>query len=317
MLRTFSHNLALAVMLALLHVTLASTPMMPASTGSGSAGEAQIAPKQYYLALGDSLAFGYQPDLDYTHGYADDVFNALQARGTRTLVNLGCPGETSETFIGGRCPYPFLRKFPYFASQLAAALAFLHQHAGQVSPVTLDIGANDLLPDVAQQTCTVNAGFTDDLATLDAHLVQTILPQLHHALGVNGHLSGQLLLLTYYDPFENRCPASAVVAQLANAHLKQDMRGFGGVVDVYSAFGGSAAPNLCATTWMCSPIFPDIHPTALGYRAMAAAIVSGLLQGGRKGVAAAVEEDSTPGDARCTGWEGRSASAPFSSDGFF
>src|SRR6266702_4601141 len=103
-----------------------------------------VGPKQHYLALGDSLAFGVQPNGDFTHGYVDDLFKILQSEGTKDHLNLGCPGATSTTFIiGGICSYP-----PPFASQLAAAVAFLQANAGKVSPVTLDIGANDVLPDL-------------------------------------------------------------------------------------------------------------------------------------------------------------------------
>ena len=33
--------------------------------------------KQHYLALGDSLAFGLQPNGDFTHGYVTDLFLSL------------------------------------------------------------------------------------------------------------------------------------------------------------------------------------------------------------------------------------------------
>src|SRR5439155_2234658 len=36
---------------------------------------ALVGPKQHYLALGDSLAFGYQPDLNFDDGYVDDFFS--------------------------------------------------------------------------------------------------------------------------------------------------------------------------------------------------------------------------------------------------
>src|SRR5260370_40062709 len=107
-----------------------------------------VGPKARYLALGDSLAFGYQPDLDFSHGYADYFMSNLTHHGIKHIANLGCPGETSSTFIIGDCPYPFLRKYPYIGPQLAAAVTYLKSFKGQISPVTLDIGANDLLPDI-------------------------------------------------------------------------------------------------------------------------------------------------------------------------
>ncbi len=226
-----------------------------------------------YLALGDSLAFGYQPDLNYDDGYADDFYANLQGHGVKALANLGCPGETSVTFLNGKCPVPFLRKFPYVGSQLNAALLYLALYRGQVSPVTLDIGANDLLPDINKSTCAINtAKFASDLATLDANLTQTILPQLHNALVVNGTLTGDLVVMNYYDPYQNLCPNTVPYIQSINQHIASDVNGYGTVADVFGAFGGAATPNgnICSYTWECS-IFHDIHSTDTGYSVIASA----------------------------------------------
>ena len=74
--------------------------------------------KQQYLALGDSLAFGYSSQLyhegaksgfvdpeGFEHGYVNDLFKTLKTRSLKEgsdlkLVNEGCPGETSEGLIG-------------------------------------------------------------------------------------------------------------------------------------------------------------------------------------------------------------------------
>src|SRR5262249_5545645 len=67
----------------------------------------------YYLALGDSLAAGYQPNaktgVGYLSGkgYADDLAYALRAANHRLdYVNLGCPGETTTSMLDGGCPWP-------------------------------------------------------------------------------------------------------------------------------------------------------------------------------------------------------------------
>jgi hypothetical protein len=69
-------------------------------------------PKSYYLALGDSIAYGFQsfkfaanlPPTAYNTGYVD-IFGAhlRQIRPGITTVNFGCPGESTETFVGGHC----------------------------------------------------------------------------------------------------------------------------------------------------------------------------------------------------------------------
>ncbi len=234
-----------------------------------------VGPKARYLALGDSLAFGYQPDLDFSHGYADYFMSNLTHHGIKHIANLGCPGETSSTFIIGDCPYPFLRKYPYIGPQLAAAVTYLKSFKGQVSPVTLDIGANDLLPYINTSNCTVSSTFTNDLATVDAN-VKIILLQLQAAMTVNGQMTGDIVMMNYYDRYQNICPNTVPGIQLLNQHLAADVAGFGIIVDVFDAFGGAGVPNnnICNYTWMCS-IFKDVHGTSQGYSVLANTFESG------------------------------------------
>jgi lysophospholipase L1-like esterase len=228
--------------------------------------------KQHYLALGNSLAFGYQPNGDFTHGYVNDLFQLFQNEGTKDVTDLGCPGETSTTFIHGGCPFAS----PGTPAQLTAARAFLLANPGKVSPVTLDIGSNDVLPDIAitSSGCTVNVSqFNADLATLDSNLTGTILPALLAALTVKGRVTGSIVMMNYYDPFQNICPASVPFTQTLNQHLAADVNGFGIIVDVFGAFGGATTPNpnICTYTWVCTPapLGPNIHPTDQGYSVIA------------------------------------------------
>lgn len=252
------------------------TIFTPAASARLSVGgmNASIGPKQYYLALGNSLAFGYQPNLDFDHGYVDDFSVNLQTHGSQQTANLACPEETTASFINGGCPYAVLRKFPYEGNQLSAAVLYLTEHQGQVSPVTLDIGANDMLPDLSNATCTINAEkFKADLATLDANLAQVILPRLHAALTVNGVMTGDLLVENYYDPYQNQCPNTVPFMQEMNDHIAADVQNFGTLIDVFSAFGGAATPNqnLCVYTWICSSSFHDVHSTRRGYEVIVGA----------------------------------------------
>ncbi len=247
-------------------VFFATKPAVAAA--SNSRRSSLVGPKQHYLALGNSLAFGFQPNKDFSHGYVVDFFEQdLQKDGVKDFLNLGCPGETSTTFFTGGCPAAPSGSAP----QLASALAYLRAKAGTVSPVTLDIGANDLLPDIDPTTCTINqVKFATDLATLDANLTQVILPQLHAALTVNGQLTGDLVMMNYYDPFQNICPNTVPFVEGENQHLANDVSGFGSIVDVFDAFGGAKVPNphICKYTWICSS-FHDIHPMDKGYEVIA------------------------------------------------
>ena len=271
--RKASHLLRAAASTAFaLALVLWFPPSVLAATRASSA---FVGPKAYYLAIGDSLAYGFQPNLNDDAGYADDFYFNLKSEGVSHYANLGCPGETTKTLIYGGCSGSILRKYPYVGAQLQAAINFLHQHAGQVSPVTLDIGANDLIPDLNTSNCAINKTWASDLATVDTNLTQIILPQLLAALTVNGKVTGDLLLMNYYDPYQNLCPDTVPYIQLLNQHLAADAAGYATIVDVFDPFGGAATPNpnICKYTWMCSnPITTlAIHATNLGYKVIAGA----------------------------------------------
>ena len=119
---------------------------------------------RYYLALGDSIAYGIQPTKvrsgarpsDFDTGYVDVLAARLRKRSPGLqVVNYGCPGESTVTFSRGGCP-AFADRVKlhdaFRGSQLAAALAFLRAHPGEVSPITLTLFGNDWLP-LVLDTC--------------------------------------------------------------------------------------------------------------------------------------------------------------------
>jgi lysophospholipase L1-like esterase len=231
-----------------------------------------VGPKYYYLALGDSLAFGYQPNLDFSHSYPQQWYSSnLSKKGSKSYTNYGCNGETSNTMIKGGCPYAYLLHNYYLGSQLNAAVSFIKARSGKVSPVSLDMGANDLLPDINSSNCTVTSSWSTDLANLDTNMTTIILPKLTAALTVNGVRTGDLVMMNYYDPYQNVCPNSLSYVQTLNQHLANDAAQFNvPVSDVYTTFGGSTTPNpnICTDTWMCS-IYTNIHATTTGYGVIA------------------------------------------------
>ena len=130
--------------------TIAATVgLLLGPTSASASSEHFNPPKHYYLALGDSLAYGYQyakflaefPNIDATSfdtGYVDDLAARLRTvRPGIQTVNYGCPGETTASYFTG-CAYQatFPLHVGYSGSQAAAALAFLRAHHGQVSPIT-------------------------------------------------------------------------------------------------------------------------------------------------------------------------------------
>jgi lysophospholipase L1-like esterase len=241
----------------------------------------------YYMALGNSLSFGYQPNFDFSSGFADDIFNDLKPTGVTEAINYGCAGETTNSFIHGGCVLRFAHHGSYTGAQLDAALTFLKdpRHIGRVSPITLELGSNDVIPDWNPTSCTAGPNTDADLATMDYNLMHTILPELTQALelpkgaragytGAMGGRAGDLHLLNYYNPYAKQCPNSAPFIHQLNDHLAADAAKFRvPVVDVYSAFGGDtgSAANICKLTWMCTSDH-DVHPTNDGYLKIADAV---------------------------------------------
>lgn len=253
-------------------------------------------PTRYYLALGDSLARGAQPNkagitLPTDQGYANDIYAARRhhIKGLK-LKELGCLGETTTTMIKGGCT----GKTHYAkGSQLAQAVAFIKTH--DVAFITLDIGANDI------DGCVQNGNI--DTTCLDAGLaaVKTNVPTIVKALRKAAGRHIRIAAMTYYDPFladylegtqgQNLAAGSVSLAQEFNGDLTT---GFAAgklkVADVADAFHTYApftetttAPEIgtvpvsvaeiCEHTWMCAPapVGPNIHATKSGYSMIATA----------------------------------------------
>jgi lysophospholipase L1-like esterase len=254
-------------------------------------------PVSYYLALGDSLAVGVQPDaagtsVETRSGYADQLHATLRRSypGLR-LVKLGCPGESTATMInGGICTYPG-------GSQLAAAVSFLHAHRARVRLVTIDIGANDA------DGCINRLSFSRIAHCIGQSIPQatanltTIMTRLRQA---DPH--GRIIAMSYYLPslaeWRNGLVGHAVarVSVLTmegyNTLLTRVYQGFGvQVADVFGAFHSAdfgqqvTVPGLgrlprnvaaiCQWTWECAapPRGPNVHANQAGYQVIARAFL--------------------------------------------
>jgi lysophospholipase L1-like esterase len=262
-------------------LTLAGSALAAASSASAAP------PSQsYYLSLGDSLAFGYQPDLvaagdfnaaDYP-GYAED-YAAMRPR--LSLVNYGCPGETTTSLLQGGCPWPGTLHDAHPGTQFAAAQAFLEAHPGAVSLISIDIGSNDLLALVAScrtaidPTQCIVAGLPATLTAL-ANNYGFLLAHLAH-LAPNA----RIVLFNYYNPLalslagsdQLIAAANSVVDRLAATSDASVADAFGAINHV--AGSPSERAFICARTWECTS-YANIHPTDLGYRALAIALLHAL-----------------------------------------
>jgi lysophospholipase L1-like esterase len=242
-----------------------------------------------YLALGDSLAFGYseakfdsllpeEPASAYDTGYVDDFGKLLGLfePGVQT-VNDGCPGETTESFIKGPCEYGlhYPLHHPYSGSQLADALSYLMSHPGAVTPITIDIGANDAL------------GVIEGVCKLEAKCIQEQAPALFVHVGTNlalilGQLraaapTAQIIVLGLYNPFGESIGGGDALTAKLNEVMAADAAGVGArfadPLPVFNPPGALEQPTLCTLTNICTPL-KDIHPTDLGY-----AVLGGLVFG--------------------------------------
>jgi lysophospholipase L1-like esterase len=236
-------------------------------------------PLAYYLALGDSMAYGFQPTKakpgarpsDFDTGYVDVFAASLRKLSPKIqVVNYGCPGETAVTFTRGGCQgladgvklHNAFRR-----SQLKAAAAFLRAHPGKVSPITVTLWGADLFPLSARGKRAPSA-----IASF-APRFNSILRQLRAAapaaeIIVSGAWNPEADRLAQVEPLYR-----SVDAAIRHAATASRAR----VANTFAAFNAGTVSaqkaRLCALTFYCSAK-GDPHPTDAGYRAMADAFMT-------------------------------------------
>jgi len=238
-------------------------------------------PKKYYLALGDSLAFGFQwrifnqhfpsvpPEL-FANGYVDSLAHMLgQVRPDIQTVNFGCVGETTNTFIRGGRLYTaqgFQLHDGYSGSQLDAAVTFLRAHAGNVSPITFNLGTNDLNSLVAVCGADLSCYQLEGPRVLSE--IETNLDRILGTLRAAAP-NAEIITFTSYNVaflidsqfLELTNAFNAVVEGTARSHRVR-------VADVFAAFNDPPQPDtICNLTLICTQ--QDSHPSDAGYRVIA------------------------------------------------
>ncbi|MEA2636030.1 MAG: hypothetical protein QOH92_2797 [Chloroflexota bacterium] len=236
-----------------------------------------------YLALGDSVPFGFSPfvspsDADGFVGYPEDLAGMLDL-GVR---NATCPGETSGSLISTSAPDNGCQAFRsvgdlhvnYQGSQLSYAVAFLRAHK-HTSLVTMTIGANDIF--LLQKACNnVVPCIVGGLPALFASL-QANLTAIYQAIRSTGY-QGRIVALTYYVTNYNDPVAVFVISKL-NGLVSAVTLGFGGRVgDGFGAFGAialsTAGGDSCAAGLLIKLADGtcNIHPSAFGAKVLAQAV---------------------------------------------
>jgi len=246
-----------------------------------------------YLALGDSIAFGYRPSsvtpaVDYRDpadftGYPEDIARTLGL----DLANASCPGETTASMIEEAAPSngcetnaqgaPGYRSVAplhvsYDGSQLGFAVRYLRLHP-DTQLVTIDIGVNDLLrcQGATADHCT-GTDFGRALAGVTRNL-DTILGGLRNS----ARYRRALVVLTYYAlSYGDR--AATVRTEALNAALARAASRYGArLADGFGAFRAASDRsdgNTCAAGLRIR--LPDgecdLHPTAYGQQVLASAV---------------------------------------------
>jgi lysophospholipase L1-like esterase len=241
-----------------------------------------------FLALGDSVAFGFTPGavtppqryLDARNfvGYPDDIARALGLR----LANASCPGETTASLIDAAapsngCENAYRTTFPlhveYTGAQLAFAVRYLRAHS-HTRLVTINIGANDMFlcqKDPATNGCS-GAAFSAALEQVSENL-GTILATLRQ----QAHYRGELVLLSYYSLSYTDPTQVAFTKALNAALIAPAVRFHGTVADGFTAFQtfSAAAGGSPCTAGLLVPLPTggcDIHPSQFGHLVLAQAV---------------------------------------------
>lgn len=273
---------------------------------SASAAQASSPPARYYLALGDSLSVGFQPNAkgvgrETRQGY-DQILYARAHRRLKNLqlVELGCPGDSTTSMLTGKGNEKNARAFHcdrQGGSQLAAAVRFLkaHHRRGEVPLITIDIGANDVdgcasEPSAGKIFACVSKGETS---------IKKNTPKILGALRRAAPAGTRFAAMNLYDPILAYALSSdsgkrqlaqislALVRQVNNYIDSASRHAHFKLADVAGAFktydqtpvsyhGGQVATDvveICKLTWMCapSPVGPNIHANPTGYKTIAGA----------------------------------------------
>jgi lysophospholipase L1-like esterase len=278
---TIARRLTLALLLVAAAVSAAGAQRGAAREHAG--GPVFAAPGHYLLALGDSITFGMDPakatagapPSAYDAGFVD-VFAARLRAVDRSLVvvNYGCPGETTTSFIHGGCPWTqggHGLHDGHAGTQLEAALAFLHAHQGQVSPIMLNLWGNDAA--ALSSACNdripcVKSRFPAALAQF-----QNRLNQILHALRPAAP-GAEIIVTGDWNTYVPDLPGTDPLWKALDAAIARTAAGHGArFADPFPVFNpkgstGAEKAAVCRLTLICSR-WQDAHPSVAGYRALA------------------------------------------------
>jgi lysophospholipase L1-like esterase len=264
---------------------LALLGAIPASADGGGGGGDRNHGDGGYLALGDSVPFGFSPllnpkDADNFIGYPEIVADHLGIDD----VNATCPGEATGGFLSltgtDNVCRPYRAASPlhveYKTSQMAFALKYLRRHR-DTKLVTLTLGANDFFRfskdcQVGPTFGTCALGLGGVLATMQANL-NTIFSGIRQA----GY-HGLIVAVTYYALDYNSTGGTvALNTPMVNAATANHALVASGL-EAWRATAVAAGGSSCtAGLLIATPNDPtsacDVHPTPLGRDLLAGAVL--------------------------------------------
>jgi lysophospholipase L1-like esterase len=256
-----------------------------ALTADATSGAKRATPRGYYLALGDSIAYGFQPNKPRTGppssfdtGYVDVLAARLRKLSpSLQVVNYACVGESTRTFVDGGCPSRSDIRLhrSYKGAQLDAALSFLQAHPGDVSPITVTLYGNDWLP-VMQITCAGSVACARKHAPSEVSAFAVRLTAILRRIRAAAP-NAQIIVTGAWNPDPNslqqlRAVYRSFEAAIAAAATASDAN-IAPMLPVFNPAGSLNAQRarLCKFTFICS--MGDPHPTDVGYRAIADALL--------------------------------------------
>ncbi len=253
-----------------------------------------------YLALGDSVTFGYEeqqvvPPPNYADASSFIAYPGLLGRRLHlTVANAACSGETSSSLIDATAPSngcenspgngpAYRQHFPlhvsYGGSQLGYAVSYLKKHHN-VRLVSLMIGANDFF--VCQETtadkCSSLGEQSGVISTLEKN-VATILTAIRKKAKYNG----QVVIVNYYAL--NYADQTAVgQSALLNQSIDGAARpfhvevadGFGQFAAGAAHSGGSSCTAGLLTQLSGASTPCGIHPSYAGQSLLAQAVENAI-----------------------------------------
>jgi lysophospholipase L1-like esterase len=271
-------------------ITLGLIAASALGLSAGGAPAAATGAGPTYVALGDSVVFGFITQAGFEYGNANNFVGYPAYAGADlklNTVNASCPGEATTSFISATGADNGCRAFrnaaplhvSYTGTQLAFAKAFLKAHPN-TRLVTIGLGANDAF--ILENACATAA---NPPLCIQAGLV-TLLPQISANMdtilkAIRPVFHGLLVVVNYYS-LDYTDAAGTGLTELLNAAETAPAHADGAVVaDAFTAFQ-TAASTTFAGGHTCkagllnalpqNQFLCDVHPSQSGQQLLASTV---------------------------------------------